>query len=209
MRPHTTQPATDDRDAPREQSVPSSAAPGEAATTGVRPKRDASDPGVPRPLSPLDGALVDASAAPFSWRGVPGATGYKLQIATEPGFGGDVITLDVGRTNALTVYGMLPVSDQPLFWRVRASSKPEAWSGYGRFVAASDDAVDAYRQEQDVAAAEAAREAVRQRVAREAELDLVPYYERETSMTSVGEASILLWMLASFAVFLLLLVLVV
>lgn len=197
MQPHTTPSQdTDDRE-PLEHIASSFVASGEPSVTRV-----------PRPLSPLDGAPVDASAAPFSWHGVSGAAGYKLQIATDPGFDSDVITVDAGRTTSLTVYGMLPVREQPLFWRVRENSQPEVWSGYGRFVAASDDAVDAFRNEQESRAVEASREVQRQRQTREAELDLVPHYNRETSLTTASEASILLWMLASFAALIVLLLLV-
>lgn len=156
---------------------------------------------VPRPLAPLDGAVVDASAVPFSWRGVPGAAGYRLQVAASPDFAGDVLEVDAGETTALTLYGALPVRDTEFVWRIRAEgvAGEGAWSGYGRFVASHDDAVEAYRNERDLERSEAAKEAARRREAAEADLDLIPHYEREESVTTAGEASTLLLMLVTFA----------
>jgi hypothetical protein len=193
MRPDSVTPQTDDRSAPQERSVPSSAAAGEAAATGVAQPPAGSRP---RPLSPLDGALVDASAVPFSWRGVSGARGYQLQIAPTPGFDRDVVEVEAGATTSLTLYGTLPVREDELYWRVRADGA--AWSGYGRFVPTHDDAVEAFRNEQDMARAEAAKEAARQREARASELDLIPHYERDQSVTTAGEASTLILMLVTF-----------
>ena len=153
---------------------------------------------VPRPLDPLDGAYVDASAVPFSWRGVPGASGYQVQVSTTPDFTGDVLDVDAGATTALTLYGALPARDAELYWRVRAD-EGEAWSGYGRFVAGHDDAVEAYRNERDTERAEAAVEAARRREAAEADRDLIPLYEQPGSVTSTGEASTLVFMLITFA----------
>ena len=50
-----------------------------------------------------------------------------------------------------------------------------------------------------MARAEAAKEAARQREAREAELDLIPHHQREESVTTTGEASTLILMLITFA----------
>lgn len=196
MRPDSVTPQTDDRSAPQERSVPPSAAAGEAAATGV-----AQPPAGPRPrpLSPLDGALVDASAVPFSWRGVPGASHYLIQIAPTSAFDRDVIDVDAGPTTSLTLYGTLPMREDDLYWRVRAEGAGEdGWSGYGRFVPTHDDAVEAFRNEQDMARAEAAKESARQREAREAELDLIPPYERDESVTTTGAASTLILMLITF-----------
>ena len=84
------------------------------------PAPPSASPDVPRPLAPLDGAYVDASAVPFSWRGVPGATGYQLQVAASPDFSGDVLEVEAGETTALTLYGAFPVRETELVWRVRA-----------------------------------------------------------------------------------------
>jgi hypothetical protein len=196
MRPASTTPESADRSAPQERSVPPSAAAGEAAATGVAqpPTGDR-----PRPLAPLNGAYVDASAAPFEWRGVSGATGYQLQVAPTPAFDRDVVEVESGPTTSLTLYGTLPVRDDDMYWRVRADAPEATWSGYGRFVPTHDDAVEAYRSEQDAARAERSKEAARQREAREADLDLIPHYARDESVTSAGEAATLLLMLLSFA----------
>lgn len=143
---------------------------------------------------------MDASAAPFAWRAVPGAQRYHLQVGTTPAFDGDVLDVDAGDTAELTLFGTLPVREQELFWRVRAETADgtTAWSGYGRFRAATDDDVDAYRAETEAAEADAAKAAVREREAREAELDLIPHYEREESVTTVGEVSAIAVMLVTF-----------
>ena len=177
--------------------MPADATPAPAPTASA--PRTSSD--VPRPLAPLDGAVVDASAVPFSWRGVPGATGYRLQVASSPDFTGDVLDVDAGETTALTLYGALPVRDTEFVWRIRAEgiAGEAAWSGYGRFVASHDDAVEAYQNEQDHTRAEAAKEAARRREAAEANLDLIPHYERDESVTTAGEASTLILMMITFA----------
>lgn len=176
--------------------MPPSAAAGEAAATGVA-QPPAGDR--PRPLAPLDGAYVDASAVPFSWRGVPGAKGYQLQVASTPAFDRDVVEVDAGRTTSLTLYGTLPVREADLFWRVRTDAPEATWSGYGRFVPTHDDAVEAFRSEQDAVEAERKKEAARRREEREADLDLIPHYARDESVTSAGEAATLILMLISFA----------
>ena len=196
MRPDSVTPQADDRSAPQERSVPPSAAAGEAAATGVA--QPSAGPR-PRPLAPLDGALVDASAVPFSWRGVSGASRYVIQVAPTPGFDRDVIDVDAGSTTSLTLYGTLPMREDDLYWRVRAEGAGEGgWSGYGRFVPTHDDAVEAFRNEQEMARAEAAKDAARQREARAAELDLIPHHQREESVTTAGEASTLVLMLITF-----------
>lgn len=172
-----------------------------SAPAPTAPTTAPASPDVPRPLSPLDGAVVDASAVPFSWRGVPGATGYRLQVASSPDFTGDVLDVDAGETTALTLYGALPVRESELVWRVRAdrADGEGAWSGYGRFVASHDDAVEAYRNERDVAQSEAAKAAARHREAAEADRDLIPPYARDESVTTAGEAGTLLLMMFTFA----------
>lgn len=198
MRPDATTPDIDTPADEREHAVPADAAPGEAAATSVLRKKRSTDPSVPRPLSPLNGALVEASAAPFSWRGVPDAKGYVLQVARDNGFSDEVFSIDAGPATSLTVYGMLEPSERELFWRVRDTAKPDGWSGYGRFVAATDAAVENYRSEQATARAKATKDAARQRATWGDELDLVPLHERETSLTSTADAMLLIAMMISF-----------
>ena len=81
----------------------------------------------------------------------------------------------------------------------KGSTGEAAWSGYGRFIASNDDAVEAYRNEQDHARSEAAKAAARRREATEADLDLIPHYEREESVTTAGEAGTLIFMMITFA----------
>ena len=207
MRPDaTTSQATSPADA-KEHAVPSDAVPGEADATAVLPKKEKGDSSMPRPRSPLNGALVEASAAPFSWRGKPGAEGYVLQVAREPGFSDEVFSIDAGPATSLTVYGMLEPSERELFWRVRDASQPDSWSGYGRFVAASDAAVENYRSEQATARTKATKDAAEQRATWGAELDLIPLHQRDTSLSSTADVMLLIVMMVSFlAIFGLLLV---
>lgn len=172
--------------------------PSDSTQTAARVAPPAADARPPRPLEPLEGAFVDASAVPFSWRGVSGATGYQLQIASTPAFDEDVVEVEAGPTTSLTLYGTLPPRDTERFWRIRVDAPEAKWSGYGRFIATHDDAVEAYRSEQDAVEAERKKEAARQREEREADLDLVPHYARDESVTSAGEASTLLLMLVLF-----------
>ncbi|MEM8558511.1 MAG: hypothetical protein AAGG50_11870 [Bacteroidota bacterium] len=153
---------------------------------------------VPRPVSPLDGALVDASAAAFTWHGVPKATGYTLQIATEPTFTDDVLEVTAGTATELTLFGTLPVSEAELYWRVRAEGTGESYSGYGRFVAAGDDAVDAYQAEQEAKRAAEAKEIAKARAEQTLQNDLIPPYQRPGSVTSTALLFTMSFLLVSF-----------
>lgn len=196
MRPDATNPKTD----AREHAVPSDAVPGEAAATSVLPEKGNTVSSVPRPISPLNGALVEASSAPFSWRGAPGAQGYVLQVARDTEFSDEVFSIDAGPSTSLTVHGMLEPGERELFWRIRDVAQPEGWSGYGRFVAATDAAVENYRSEQATARVKETQDARQQRATWGAELDLIPLYERETSFTTGRDAVLFFVMLASFLI---------
>ncbi len=194
MRPDATTPQTD----AKEHAVPSDAAPGEADAASVLPEKRKADSSVPRPISPLNGTLVQASSAPFSWRGVPGAKGYVLQVARDTEFSDEVFSIDAGPATSLTVHGMLEPGERELFWRIRDAAQPDGWSGYGRFVAAT--AAENYRSEQATARVKETQDARQQRATWGAELDLIPLYERETSFTSGRDAALFFVMLASFLI---------
>src|SRR5262249_52377415 len=75
-------------------------------------------PAAPRALTPTN---VMASSFTAHWSNVRGATGYRLDVATDraflnyvPGFG----NLDVGNTTSCTVIGLSPHTHY--FYRVRA-----------------------------------------------------------------------------------------
>ncbi|MDX1529935.1 MAG: hypothetical protein R3362_00275 [Rhodothermales bacterium] len=199
MRPDAVEPRAADRSAPQERSEPPSPAAGEAAATGVPPRRPA-DPTVPRPLAPVRGALVDASAAAFEWTPVEGAENYEVAVAEDADFQREIAAVDAGGpTTSLTLYGTLaPDDDRDLYWRVRAAGRG-AWSAPASFRAATDEAVAAYRAEQDRRAAERAREEEERRAARQAEIDRTPDYEHDT-ISSTQVAVLLATLAVSFVV---------
>ena len=155
---------------------------------------------VPRPISPLGGALVDAAAASFQWHGVPNATGYVVQISDDESFAGDVLELDAGTATELTLFSTLPVRASDLFWRVEATTPGgmTVQSGYGRFVAAGDDAVDAYLAEQEAKKAALAKDIAKARAAYAFEKDLIPPYERPESVTHTTLLLTMSFLLFSF-----------
>ena len=122
----------------------------------------AAEPAPPAPNAPLGGAVVDGAAATFSWRGVHGASRYRLQLSPDRRFARDVLDLDAGPSTQLALLDALPLG-QPLFWRVRAETPqgPTRWSPYGRFVPGSGDAADAFRAQEEAAEAAAHRERLR------------------------------------------------
>ncbi|MDX1419915.1 MAG: hypothetical protein R3181_08110 [Rubricoccaceae bacterium] len=144
----------------------------------------------PAPLDPLGGAVVDGAAPTFSWRGVPGAVRYLLQLAPDRQFARDVLELDAGPSTQLALLDALPPADGPLFWRVRAVTArgTTRWSPYGRFVPGTDDAAEAFRQQQEAARTEARREQIRREAEAAAARDLVPLCERDDTIPSDAEA---------------------
>lgn len=139
----------------------------------------------PRITTPNDGAYVDASAAHFAWRPVPGATGYLLQIGTDAAFGGDVLEVDAEAATELTVFGTLPPKEQALWWRVRAETETgvTAWSEPATFVPAGDEALDAFNARAEAATLETKKASERERIAGSTETttaeNYVPWHLRE------------------------------
>ncbi|MEM8600439.1 MAG: hypothetical protein AAGF99_11000 [Bacteroidota bacterium] len=171
-----------------------------APPTTTQPQPVTQAASLPRPLQPLGGALVDASAAAFQWHGLPDATRYRVQIADDATFTGDVLELDAGTATELTLFSTLPVSAAELFWRVQATTAAgqTIHSGFGRFVAAGDDAVDAYLAEQEAKSTAIAKDVAKARAAQIAEHDLIPLYERPESVTNTAMLFTMTFLLASF-----------
>lgn len=168
-----------------------------------------SSPAPPRPLSPLGGDIVDRSSVTFLWASVPGASGYVLEVSPDRQFARGTATFDAGPSTELTLIDALPHTTAPLFWRVRAKVAGGAtrWSPYGRFHLGTDDAVDAYRAKREVERLEARRARLRREAEEQAARDLVPDHEREDMTPEDFEvAGIGITMLASFALLILLLV---
>jgi len=83
-------------------------------------------PSAPTLLTPADGSSTDEVRPVFTWSAPAGATGYHLQVSTDPGFGTTVIDDD---TLALPTY--TPGADLALdtyYWRVRATDG--TWGDY-------------------------------------------------------------------------------
>ncbi len=128
-----------------------------ASTAGAAAAASPSD--VPAPVEPADGAPVDGSAATFTWRLADRARGYRVQVAADEAFDDLVFDVPVADTNQLTVHHYLPENGRTFFWRVRAERRRDdasAWSDAVAFAAASDEALEAYRLEQEARAEEAA-----------------------------------------------------
>jgi len=70
----------------------------------------------PVPTHPASGTAVDASAAAFVWEGVPEASGYQLQVASEDE---SVVDLTLDQTTSVVLYDVLPEEQDALRWRVR------------------------------------------------------------------------------------------
>jgi phosphodiesterase/alkaline phosphatase D-like protein len=77
----------------------------------------------PTPAAPKAGKASHVTATSFTatWRGVKGATGYRLDVATDPSFVNYVPgyqDLDVGNTTSRNVTGL--TSNTNYYYRVRA-----------------------------------------------------------------------------------------
>lgn len=100
---------------------------------------------------PNEGAPVDGRSAAFHWSPVPNAQRYEVQIAKTADFD-EPLTLEPGHTTHLTLYSMLPVDGSTYYWRVRAL-KPGMewtdWSAPAQFVAATDEDLISYQEEQE------------------------------------------------------------
>ncbi|MEM6783483.1 MAG: hypothetical protein AAF624_07075 [Bacteroidota bacterium] len=173
-------------------------APATPTTTQLEPTAQAA--ALPRPVSPLGGALVDASAAAFQWHGMPDASHYHIHISNDATFTGEVLELDAGTATELTLFNTLPVSDAELFWRIQATTAAgeSACSGFGRFVAAGDDAVDAYLAEQEAKQAALAKDIAKARATYAAQQDLTPPYQRPESVTHTARLFTMTFLFVSF-----------
>lgn len=143
------------------------------------PDRPASAPAAPHPVAPLGGAPVDAAAAEFRWTPVPGAAGYRLQIAPTPDFSYEVIEVEAGPAASLTLHDTLPVGEEKdLFWRVGVAGA-SMWSHPQRFRPASAEVVAAHRAEAERSTPEQAQPAQAT-----SEENLLPAYLRDDKVLS-------------------------
>lgn len=150
----------------------------------------------PRLVSPLGGEIVDGAAASFSWRTVPGALGYEVEIAPAEDFSGPTLRVDAGATAEVSLSGLLPTRGDRLFWRVRAheAAGPGPWSKRGRFYAGTQDQAEAFNRRREAELDYERRLAEHEALQREAELDFVPLHERPDAVTPDGDAAYIVLM---------------
>ena len=190
--PHASGPSLDGAPPLDWSTVPGFAAPGreDGPTVAAAP---------PRPLAPLGGEVVDAVTVSLRWAGVPGATGYDVELSPHAGFDRDVLALDAGEATEVTLPGIVPATGHRLLWRVRARSAKgsTAWSKYGRFYPASGPAADRFRADLDAAMAAQRKRLAHDALVRQRELDLVPLHQREDSVSAGATYTALVLMMAS------------
>lgn len=95
----------------------------------------------PVPLHPEDpqDVPVDQSAVPFSWEGIPEASGYQIQVARTEDFADADVDLTVDQTTSLTLYEVLPEEGTTYYWRIRPlfrRADPGPWSSPVAFAVA-------------------------------------------------------------------------
>lgn len=153
----------------------------------------------PQPLSPLGGEIVDAVTVALRWAGVPGASGYEVELSPHPAFDRDVLSLDAGQTTEIALPGLVPAVGRKLLWRVRArlGDRATPWSKYGRFYPAGDAHVDRFRADLDTALAAQRRQREHAALVRQRELDLVPLHQREDAVTDRATYTVLVGMMLS------------
>lgn len=118
---------------PARFAVPSAALESAAGTVRVEAP--------PVPLHPTSEQEppVDRSAVPFTWEGVPEATGYQLQVAPTDDFAEPVVDFTLDQTTSVTLYDTLPGDGTALHWRIRPLFRvadPGPWSDPVPFVVA-------------------------------------------------------------------------
>ena len=175
-------------------------------SAGSAPSARPSEFPPPHPSSPLSGAVVDGTAVTFVWKGIPDATGYRLQVAPDRQFVRDLLEIETGVSTSVALHDTLPPSDAPRFWRVQAETPdgPTRWSPYGRFYSGSDAAVNAFRAEYEAEELEERKRATREQIEKEARFDLMPWVERDDTIPSRVEVGILgMAMILSFVLILL------
>ena len=164
-----------------------------------RPERATVEADPPQPLGPLGGEVIDAVTVALRWAGVPGATGYEVELSPHPAFDCDVLSLDAGRTTEVALPGLVPSTGHKLLWRVRARVGDGAtrWSKYGRFYPAADAPVEAFRTGMDAAVLAERKRREHARLVREHEISLVPLHEREDAVTDGATLAVLVGMMLS------------
>ena len=118
---------------PAHFAVPSAALESAAGTVRVEAP--------PVPLHPTSEQEppVDRSAVPFTWEGVPEATGYQLQAAPTDDFAEPIVDFTLDQTTSVTLYDTLPGNGTALHWRIRPlfrGADPGPWSESVSFVVA-------------------------------------------------------------------------
>ena len=91
-------------------------------------------PGKPKPESPVRNATINTSEPVFTWRYAPGGYAYQFQIDRDKGFHNPV--QDVVLIPGVLTYTASPLSEDVVYWRVRAinsAGAPGKWSARWRF----------------------------------------------------------------------------
>jgi len=90
---------------------------------------------VPSPTRPVAGRPVDTEPPVFSWTPIPGATRYRVQVASTEGFESVLYDDVTERGAALPLYSVLPDGATTIYWRVRAETGEEGsvWSEPAHF----------------------------------------------------------------------------
>jgi len=85
----------------------------------------------PVPLHPTEDTPADRQAVPFSWEGVPEASGYQIQVAPTEDFTDPAVDLTLDQTTSVTLCDMLSPDVSPFYWRIRTLFRgmdPGPWS---------------------------------------------------------------------------------
>jgi hypothetical protein len=96
-------------------------------------------PPVPLHPEPTHDAPVDQSAVPFSWEGIPEASGYQLQVTRTEDFADPDVDLTVDQITSFTLYEVLPEEAATYYWRIRPLFRvadPGPWSSPVAFAVA-------------------------------------------------------------------------
>ncbi len=80
-------------------------------------------------IAPAQGVVLSDNLPEFSWKAVPGAAAYQLQVSTNSGFG--VLTLDQPNLTVTAFRGSTLLSEgATYYWRVRAKDQQGNWGGW-------------------------------------------------------------------------------
>ena len=97
---------------------------------------------IPRLVSPRNAEVVDGAVVEFSWQSEISEFPFELSLSATPDFEISE-SLEVGLSQSVTLYDLLPQNGSTYYWRVRSTTADGTgeWSQSDSFVVGTDDQI--------------------------------------------------------------------